>query len=57
MLLNHQTRQAAIFKATRRMSYADCFCAALARIKNAEFVTGDREFKEVEADIKIAWLR
>lgn len=52
-----QTRQAAIFKATRRMSYADCFGAALAKIRNAEFVTGDPEFKEVEKEIKIAWLK
>jgi predicted nucleic acid-binding protein len=53
----HQTHQAAIFKATKRMSYADCFGAALAKIKNAEFLTGDREFKEVEKEIKIGWLK
>jgi predicted nucleic acid-binding protein len=52
-----QTRQAAIFKATRKMSYADCFGAALATIKNAEFVTGDSEFKEIEKEIKIHWLK
>jgi ribonuclease VapC len=51
-----QTRQAAIFKATRKMSYADCFGAALAKIRNAEFVTGDPEFKEIEKEIKINWL-
>lgn len=49
-------RQAAIYKATRKMSYADCFAAALAKHRNAELVTGDREFKEVEKDIKIHWL-
>ena len=53
----HQTKQAAIYKATRKMSYADCFGAALAKIKNAEFVTGDPEFKEVEKEIKINWLK
>jgi len=53
----HQTHQAAIFKATRKMSYADCFGAALAKIKNAEFVTGDLEFKPLEKEIKINWLR
>ena len=52
-----QTHQAAIFKATKKMSYADCFGAALARIKNAEFVTGDPEFKEIEKEIKINWLK
>jgi predicted nucleic acid-binding protein len=50
-------RQAAIFKATRKFSYADAFAAALAKIRNAELVTGDREFRQVEDEIKIAWLR
>ncbi len=50
------TKQAAIFKATKKMSYANCFGAALAKIKNAEFVTGDPEYKEVEKEIKINWL-
>jgi len=49
-------RQAAIFKATKRMSYADCFAAALAKEKKAELVTGDRGFKEVEGEVKVAWL-
>ena len=49
-------RQAAAFKATRKMSYADCFSAALAKIKNAELVTGDREFKQLARDVKIHWL-
>jgi ribonuclease VapC len=49
-------RQAAIFKATKKMAYADCFAAALAKVKNAEIVTGDPEFKEVEGEVKIAWL-
>jgi predicted nucleic acid-binding protein len=53
----HQAHQAAIFKATCKMSYADCFGAALAKIKNVEFVTGDPEFKEVEKEIKINWLK
>jgi ribonuclease VapC len=51
-------RQAAIFKATKKMSYADCFAAALAKIKDAELVTGDRDFKAVENELKkIRWLR
>jgi ribonuclease VapC len=52
-----QTHQAAIFKGAHKMSYADCFGAALARIKNAEFVTGDPEFKALEKEIKIGWLK
>jgi len=50
-------RQAAAFKATRKMSYADCFAAALAKIKNAELITGDREFKQLARDVKIHWLQ
>ncbi len=49
-------RQAAIYKATRKLSYADAFAAALAKIRNAELVTGDQEFKQVEDEIKIGWL-
>ena len=30
--------------------------AALAKMRNAEFVTGDPEFKSVEKEIKINWL-
>ena len=50
-------RQAAVFKATHKMAYADCFAAALAKEKKAELVTGDPEFKEVEGEIKIGWLK
>ena len=50
-------RQAAIFKADHKLSYADCFAAALAKVKNAELVTGDPEFKEVEKEIKVSWLK
>jgi predicted nucleic acid-binding protein len=51
-------RQAAIFKATKKMSYADCFAAALAKIRSAELVTGDTEFKVVQGELKkIHWLR
>ena len=38
-------RQAAEFKATKKMSYAGCFAAALAKLHKAELVTGDKEFK------------
>ncbi len=45
------------FKAKHRMSFADCFAAALAKQKKAVLVTGDREFKQVEADVIIDWLK
>jgi predicted nucleic acid-binding protein len=51
-------RQAAVFKATKKMSYADCFAAALAKTRNAELVTGDPGFKVVESELKkIRWLK
>src|SRR2546427_12330553 len=50
-------RQAAIFKATHNMAYADCFAAALAKARKAELVTGDPEFKPLEKEIKIIWLK
>ena len=49
-------RQAATYKAFHRMSYADCFAAALTKIKKAALMTGDREFKSLEREIQIAWL-
>ena len=50
-------RQAAIYKATHKMAYADCFAAALAKLKNAELLTGDPEFKAVEKEITVQWLK
>jgi len=53
----HLTKQAAIYKAEHKMSYADAFAAALAKVKVAELVTGDTEFKPLEKEIKINWLK
>jgi ribonuclease VapC len=50
------TRQAAAFKANGNISYGDCFAAALAKNRKADLVTGDKEFKPLEGEIKIAWL-
>jgi ribonuclease VapC len=43
-------------KATKKMSLADCFAAALARREKAAIYTGDPEFKAVEREIKVVWL-
>lgn len=48
--------QAAIYKATHKMSYADCLAAALAKFRKATLVTGDKDFKQVEEEVKIQWL-
>ena len=50
------TYAAAELKATHKMSYADCFAAALAQTRKAELVTGDKEFKTLEGIIRILWL-
>jgi predicted nucleic acid-binding protein len=49
-------REAAKLKAAKKMAYADCFAAALAKLRGVEVVTGDPEFKEVESEVKVAWL-
>jgi uncharacterized protein with PIN domain len=49
-------REAGRFKAKYRISYADCFAAALAKLKRAVLITGDPEFMSVEYEIKIEWL-
>ena len=48
---------AADFKANHRISLADAFAAALARERKAELITGDPEFKALEKEIKIHWLK
>ncbi|MFN2515150.1 MAG: type II toxin-antitoxin system VapC family toxin [Pyrinomonadaceae bacterium] len=44
------------FKANHKMSFADCFAAALTKHRKAHLVTGDPEFKQVEPDISVIWL-
>lgn len=48
---------AADFKARFKISLADAFAAALAKEKKADLVTGDSEFKPLEKEIKINWLK
>lgn len=48
--------EAAGFKSKHKMSFADCFAAALAKHKKALLLTGDPEFKQVEPQVTIDWL-
>ena len=48
---------AADFKARYRISLGGAFAAALAKERKADLVTGDPEFKTIEKEIKIAWLK
>ena len=50
------TKQAAIYKSKYRMSYADCFAAAVSNLAKATLVTGDPEFKQIEKVISIHWI-
>ncbi len=48
---------AAGYKARFKLSLADAFAAALAKERKAELVTGDPEYKALEKEIKIGWLK
>jgi len=48
---------AATYKAAGVLALADAFAAALAKHRKAEFVTADYEFKSVEKEIKVVWLK
>ena len=48
---------AATYKAADMLALADGFAAALAKHRKAEFVTADREFRAVEKEIKVVWLK
>ncbi len=50
------TLEAANFKAFHKMSYADAFAVALAKIQKAKLVTGDKEFKAIENKVKVVWI-
>ena len=49
-------REAAHFKMTYKLGYADCFAAALTFLRDAELVTGDRDFRVLKDHIRILWL-
>ena len=48
--------EAGAIKASKRMSLADCFAAALTIRVKGELFTGDPEFREVDDMIRVAWL-
>lgn len=49
-------RQAALFKAVYKLPFADCFAAALAKLRKGELVTKDADFKTVEKEINVVWV-
>ena len=50
------TAQAALYKAQKKLPYADSFAAALTKLRKGELITADKEFKLIEQDIKMIWL-
>jgi len=48
--------EAGRFKARNKMSFADAFAAAVARLRKAHLVTGDSEFRPLRQEISIVWL-
>lgn len=50
------TFAAAHVKAHHSISYADAFAVALAQIVDAQVVTGDPEFEEVESLVTVRWI-
>jgi len=49
-------KQAALFKVSHKLPYADCFAAALAKIYKATLITTDKDFKLLEGEIRVHWL-
>jgi predicted nucleic acid-binding protein len=50
------TCRAADLKAVTSASYADCFAAALAQVRDAEVATGDPGFARFGAAVQVLWL-
>ena len=48
---------AALLKNSHKLGLADAFAAALAKSKKAELVTADTDFKALEKEIKVVWLK
>lgn len=49
-------KQAALYKIQKKLPYVDSFAAALAKLRKGELVTGDKEFKLIENEIKVIWV-
>lgn len=50
------TLHAARYKAFHKISYADAYATTLAKLRKAELVTSDKEFKLLEKEIPIHWI-
>ncbi len=50
------TYEAAKLKARYKITYADCFAAALTLSLNALLITGDPEFKKLAHELSVEWI-
>lgn len=50
------TKSAAELRAKYKLPYADCFAAALCKIRRAKLATSDRDFVLVKSEIEIQFL-
>ena len=50
------TWEASRLKSRGGIAYADCFAAALAKVRKAELMTGDPEFRRLEDVVTIFWI-
>jgi ribonuclease VapC len=51
------TYHAAKLKAKYAVAFADCFAAALAIVNRSQVVTGDPEFRKLEGEVSISWIK
>ena len=51
------TRKAARLKVDGGLAHADCFAAGLALVTDGEVMTGDPEFKAIEEQVAVRWLK
>ena len=51
------TRIAAGYKVKGKISFADCYAAALAKQRKAVLLTADPKFKQLEDEVSILWLQ
>jgi ribonuclease VapC len=52
-----QGLKAAEIKALHKVAFVDCLAAALAELRGAVVVTGDRDFEKLRRRVQILWIK
>lgn len=50
------TKIAAELRAQHKLPYADCFAAALAKLRKATLATSDQDFRTIERDVSVEFV-